>query len=224
MCCGLEDNITSLNQPQFLQTSDGDKYFKLKITNSNNEEELRGLEFYYKFYDYSIPLSSLELNFETKDELVASNFKRLSSSTDSLNNFNKPLIPVFTTDYDLDGQNYNFDYRGGEYIFTIDFSDMDDPYIYISPIDSEYGLTFDHFSIYREVVYTSGVNENECKPFNDMKNDDSDFSHITQLLNNNDEIYIVLYALTFGRYNVFTPIYSKAVCLEYIKLSFTEDS
>ena len=57
-----------------------------------------------------------------------------------------------------------------------------------------------------------------------MLNNDPDLSNISAVLDDGDDLYIVLYALSFGRQNTFTQIYSKAVCLQYITINYTEDN
>lgn len=217
LSCGLEENITSLTPPQFFRTDDGDKYFQFIISVSNDETELRGLEIYYKFYSDD---TNLELNLETKDELVAADFKRLSSSTDSLNNYDKPLIPIF---YYEGGTEY--DYRGKESLITVDFSvfyyNRLDPIIKAEPQEA-FALEFTDFIVRRESTYTSGSYTGDCKPFNDMSVEDSDLDHISVTLNDGYDLNIVLYVLCFGRYDISTPIYSKAVCLQYLTIKYTE--
>ena len=219
--CGLEDNISSINPPEYSLTSDGDSYFEIRITADNDEDYFRGIEFYYKFYGKDTSPSSLDINLDTHDDLVAANFKRLSSSTDSINNYEKPLVFVLYED------------RGYESTITVDFSDMDDPYIYaepnpansINPVDLRpFGLDIlqaDPLEIYRESTYTEGINYPQCKPFNDMDKDDSDLAHISQDFGSYPELKILMYAISYGKYDLTTKLYSKAVCLQYINIDFT---
>ena len=223
--CGLEDNIDSINPPHYSLTNIGEQYFQIKITDDNDEDYFRGIEFYYKFYSKDTSPSLLEINLDTHDDLVAANFKRLSSSTDSINNYEKPLVPV------------QYEDRGYESTITVDFSDFDTnnhPYIYAVPdsgntIDlfdgKPYGLDIDQsdlLEIYRETTYSYGdINYPYCKPFNDMNKDDSDLSHITQDFATEKELKILLYAISYGKYDLTTKLYSKAVCLQYINIDFT---
>lgn len=222
--CGLEDNIDSINPPEYSLTSDGSKIFEIKITEDNNEDYFRGIEFYYKFYGKDTEPSSSDINLDTYDELITANFKRISKSSDSFNNYVKPLVPVPEED------------RGYESKITIDFSEFDTnnhPYIYAEPdsgntIDLEdgkpYGLEIDKLDpldIYREVTYPSGdINSPYCKPFNDMLTTDDDLSHIDQDFSD-PELKILLYAISYGKYDLTTKLYSKAVCLLYINIDFT---
>ncbi len=208
--CGLEENIPYLNPPYFLLRSPGSQYFQIKIKDDNDEEYFRGVEFYYKFYHETD--TNLEINLDTHDDLTAANFKRLSSSTDSINNYSKPLVFVPLAD------------RGFESEITLDFSDIDDPYLYADPAGVP-GLDIPiipHFELYRESTYIGGPNNNKCKPFNDMLTTDSDLSDITQTLSYGDTLTLLLYAISYGKYDLTTKLYSKAVYLQYITILYTE--
>ena len=222
--CGLEDNIASINPPEYSLTNDVYSYFKIKITADNDEDYFRGIEFYYKFYGKDTSPSSLDINLDTHDDLVAANFKRLSSSTDSINNYEKPLVPV------------QYEDRGYESTITVDFSDFDTnnhPYIYAVPdsgntIDlfdgKPYGLDIDQsdlLEIYRETTYTEGIKYPQCKPFNDMDKYDTDLAHISQDFGSYPKFKILMYAISYGKYDLTTKLYSKAVWLQYITIDFT---
>ena len=201
--CGLE-YILTLNPPDYVETSIANSYFKIRITDSNSENEFRGIELYYRIYGYSD--SNLPISFQDYDELITNGFRRLSSISDTVDGVSKPLLKV------------PVESRGKESIITIDFEEVSigkvsngNVFISASPQESgAYDLSI--FPTRRGVTDTDG----SYKKWDDFKASDPDIS--SQNFSIDQRAKLLLYALSFGKEDISTVAYSKAVCLFNIEI------
>ena len=145
--CGLEFVLT-LNPPEYYWTSDalGNKFFKVRITDANDEQEFRGLEFYYKLYYPAGPVSVPDsaINIRNFDDLLANGFKRLSSSDDREGSVSRPLLKVPL------GEPAD-PIRGKQSLITLDFADMDNVEASANPEESG-AFTLADFELRRGVL------------------------------------------------------------------------
>ena len=203
MSCGLEYNL-ALNPPEYVGTSIVDSTFTLRITDANSESEFRGLELYYKFYSRND--TELEINYSSHEQLGANGFRRINSDSDKPGNISLPLLKVPP------------EHRGFESTIDIDFSDLGDAGINAQGSSAD-SLDLSNMPIRRGIVsddQTSFRRFNEYEPYYD----DGDLLSVDQDFEGNDEIKLLMYAVSFGRQqDSLSPAYSKAICLFFIEIS-----
>ncbi len=217
--CGIED-IPVLNPPQFFDANDSFDYFAIRITESNDEGNLPedkadflGVEVYYKFYGYG-SLGSIQSGLATHSEVVNAGFRRLASTADRESLVEYPLIKVPEAD------------RGERATITLDFSPLQQyptpgqPFLFAVPDTT--GLTIADTEFRRGVVYP--VDDTFKKFYSDDDDGflpaDADISTLGLAANTDHEVYIALYALSYGIDNQrFTTLYSRAVFLTSIQVT-----
>ena len=203
--CGLEFVLT-LNPPEYVWTSVIDEFFSVRITDANDEQEFRGLEFYYKLY-YPVGAGSVPdsaINIRNFDDLLANGFKRLSSAGDSEGSVSRPLLKVPLVD------------RGSEHVITLNFADLEDVKGSVIPKFSEDDPVTE-FQLRRGVVDSA---TREYKRFDDFASDDSDVSSIefTGTGPGPEKVNLLIYALSFGKKDLSTNVYSRSVYLLRIEI------
>jgi len=216
--CGLEVVVT-LAPPEYVETSDINDFFKVRITDANgdpeSEPEFRGLEFFYKFYypagPGSVPDSAI--NIRSFDDLLANGFKRLSSDDDNEGSVSRPLILI------------PIDKRGKQSTITLDFVDMDDVEVFATddepkPPGGGFELTTEaEFIDLRRGVVDSQTRE--YKAFNDFELTDADVSSLG-LPGFPAEVNLLIYALSFGKKKLSTNVYSRSVYLLRIEIEIDD--
>jgi hypothetical protein len=175
-------------------TSSVDATFTIRINGTNNEQEFRGIEIFYKLYGSSE--LSLETNLSTPDELFGHGFRPLVALDDEPGRITKPLLTVPLAS------------RGLESSITIDFKDIDHPFVAAQPLEAG-GYDLSDFEMKRFVEDIFG----DFKEFSDMDPLDEDLSHISQDFFNDQDLQLLLYGLSYGKKDIATDAYSKAVCL-----------
>ena len=201
--CGLEFVLT-LAPPEYVWTSVIAEYFSLRITDANDEPEFRGLEFYYKFYypvSEAIPDSAI--NIRSFDDLLANGFKRLSSADDREGSVSRPLLKVPQGD------------RGLQSLITLDFDYMDDVEASATPEESG-AFTLTDFELRRGVLDSL----KEYKAFDDFALSDSDVSSLglSGTPPFSAEVNLLIYALSFGKEDLSTNVYSRSIYLLRIEI------
>ena len=201
MSCGLEHipvlyppeaefHGTSLTQARFRATADHDQLGFL------------GFELYYKFHPLGVGLEDLQ-NLDTISALTTAGFPRVHSSVDTRDVVTKPLIPIDLVD------------RGTEFVVVVDF--VDEPFVAID-------LPF-----YDEIPLRRGIYEAELaglaqyyKSFRDVEDPgDVDLRDVRVELEGGGyaRVTVVLYALSYGKADLFNPIYSEPVFLGEVEMS-----
>ena len=207
--CGLETVLT-LAPPEFVATSDASDYFRIRITCDNDEPEFRGVEFYYKLYDSGAVIPDADINHQKYEDVVSAGFTRIASSDDEPGDISKPLIKVPVSS------------RGKESEITVALADIDDVKAIGVPKESgayeEAGLP-----LRRTVIDGEG----NYKAFNDFDEGDADISGLgldQSELETGADVKMVLYTLSYGKENLSTPAFSRAVYLENIEITITSQS
>lgn len=188
-----------------------EKIFQFGNTPENNTNYFQGFEVYYKFYGSDRESTALSddqnviNNTQTKEKLESLGYRRLYSVNDITA---VPLIPI-------SGENKNEDF----YI-NLDFSLMggtDKPYSLV-----EYLSTSFPFARYIKVD-----NSDEQKIVGFLPSDFSlsksysDFSK--DVVSEDTKLFsLVLYVMTYGKYDVIYDLYSKPVYLGRIQLEAKE--
>lgn len=208
--CGLEDDPV-LNPPSDPDVSDIYDYFAFRITENNGdaveEPEFRGVEVYYKFYS---SIAEVQSGLVTQSELVSAGFRRFASTDDRTTLIEYPLIPV------PDGD------RGKRATITLDFS----PLGLVTPtqplltaVPDAAGLTIPATEFRRGVGYSV---DNTFKKFYSEDADgfvknDGDIPGLTTA--GDHDVYIALYALCYGKKDLASTIYSRALFLSPIEVT-----
>ncbi len=207
VACGLEFVLT-LNPPEYVWTSVIDEYFSVRITDANDEQEFRGLEFYYKLYypvgPGSVPDSAI--NIRSFDDLLANGFKRLSSAGDSEGSVSRPLLKV------PPGEPAD-PIRGKQSLITLDFADMENVEASATPEESG-AFTLADFELRRGVLDSL---TKEYKKFSDFELTDGDVSSLP-LPGLPAEVNLLIYALSFGKEDLSKNVYSRSVYLLRIEI------
>ncbi len=212
--CGLE-NITYLSPPgnPTALASPTNNIFTINSTSKNDEAEFLGFELYYKFYatGFSIP------SVEDIDDLKSNGFKPVCSSTDTAAgtdvNHLKPLFEVPPVD------------RGTTFSITITFTNpQSNPSGEIQPLVKNKGADLS-MTIRRDIADNRGVaspTNNQGRPFIKVngsavaayESTDTDVSPVYS----SDIVSLVMYAMSFGRENITTDLYSPPVYLGFINI------
>jgi hypothetical protein len=209
--CGLEQIIV-LNPPDYYDVSDGLDYFKVRIDGDNDELlEFRGLEIYYRFYALADTPNVL---LGTQSELAAAGFRRLASIEDRLSFIEYPLVKVASGD------------RGKPSTITFDFSPLGLatpalPFLEAVPDVTGDGLTLAETEFRRGILATDNLHKrfyHETDSGLGFKGSDADIAHLG-LGPGDHEVLIALYALSYGKQDLTTTVYSRAVPLQYITVT-----
>jgi len=198
--CGIE-TIPNLNPPEVSTAPVG---LTFSSTVKNDEFYFKGFELYYKFFNKDDPKENDDSNLGgvTVDDLKSKyGFYRINSSTDTVNNPDKPLIPVHRGD------------RGTDFDVKVDFTPLNntespgEPYISSNVLSSDIKIRRDvHVTLYTTF-----------KRFSDLASGDSDVSDIA---NFDTSLYIdlMLYVASYG-FDINTgEIYSRCKYLGTITL------
>jgi hypothetical protein len=214
--CGLEEGIPVLSIPEYVGAYDIDRLFRFRITEDNGctdcektEPYFRGFEIYSRFFSDNIDIQSYN-NFTTVNELESNTFKRISYYIDSENcdiptRILKPLIYIPSEN------------RGYRSLVTLDFSDMSDVHIRAENEDTQ-GLS--SIRGQTELEIRRGIEDTDdpgyFKSFEDFKKTDLDVSGLASLLEN--RVYILIYVVSYGKFDLSETIYSETLCLGAFEL------
>jgi hypothetical protein len=201
LSCGLE-RVLTLEPPEYILTSDASDFFAVRVP-AVSHKYIIGVEFYYKFYPASVgSIPSEVTNIRNFDELLTNGFLRISRATDKLGSVEKPYIEIPVGD------------RGKEVDITLDFADIDNV---VANVEGAFTTDPDPFPLRRGVADSQG----EYKAFNDFETSDADISSLG-LSSLPADVNIILYALSFGREELDTIVYSRTVYLLRIKIEITK--
>ena len=208
--CGI-DSYPYLSPPKtssILKPLEGEATFQFKNNTENNANYFEGYELYYKFYssdpsdtEYDSDTSSINLT-TTKDKLLSLGYKRLYEYP---LNLSLPLIPV-----DQDEKNNNFD-------IYIDFSLLDEtvkPYPQAEYLDNSINLA--------RYISINNDDNSDFESFLPISFTEETYSDISSSLLNplpSSDIYLSLYVLSYGKYDIIYELYSKPVSLGKIRLN-----
>ena len=198
--CGIK-SYPYLSPPQdnsIAEPLEGDKLFKFFNYTGNNTNYFLGYEIYYKFYSTDIDSSQYEsetdiIELNPKEEkLISLGYKRLYNKIDV---FSKPLIPISV---DLAEQAVSIE---------IDFRFLTDT---IYPTISYAENTIEAA---RYVQKTDDVQDTVYNFNNEAIS--SEYSDISSTIFTEDTetLYLSLYVLSYGKYEVFNELFSDAAHL-----------
>ncbi len=210
--CGLE-NITYLSPPgNPTLASPTYTTFTINSTSKNDEAEFLGFELYYKFYTTSFSIPSVE----DVDDLKSYGFLPVCSSSDTASgtyvNHTQPLFEVPAVD------------RGKTFAITVTFTNPTT----VPGSDSQPALVYNGtpltFSIRRDFGDADyGSNSYlQGKPFvqriphvaDAYKATDSDVTSVYSA----SIVSLLMYAMSYGKENITTDLYSPPVYLGYINI------
>ncbi|MBN2443413.1 MAG: hypothetical protein JXJ04_18775 [Spirochaetales bacterium] len=225
LTCGI-DEIPVLSKPQKGNTSDTFNTFEFRITENNGcvegcyktEPDFLGFEIYYKFFSSDLDgqnAANSQSNKLTVNELESNSFRRISfyindNNCDKPTRIQKPLIPVPK------------DNRGKQSLITISFNAMESTgNIYIKAVAEETdGLSeirgVDELEIRRNIEDPEKLEF--FKSFEDFTTSDADVNGVGSL-ELEESLIILVYVLSYGKYNLSETIYSEALCLSWINVS-----
>jgi hypothetical protein len=202
--CGLPSPyfLEPPGYPKLGFASDSTPIFYVESTTANSEPEFRGFELYYKCYKDE---ASIEYGFGTgnqESDLKAAGFLPVCTASDlSPQGRSVPLIPIESDD------------RGSEFTITLNFNAPDTAaYEYTGPISTTVVST----GVRRYVFdVDSGTG---CKTFayDQFSPSDPDISAIHSQLSG--AVYIAMYALSYGKQDLATTIWSTPVYLGWAKI------
>ena len=205
--CGI-DSYPYLSPPSYSsirEPLEGESVFQFKNNTENNANYFEGFEIYYKFYssspsdsDYDSDTSSINLT-PTKEKLESLGYKRLYEYSSDLF---LPLIPV------------EQEYKNDDFTVIIDFSSLDEiikPYPKAEYLGNSINLA----------RYVS-VNNSDNLYFKSFRSESFQevYSDLDSSLFNAEypNIYLSLYVLSYGKYDIIYDLYSKPVSLGKIVL------
>ncbi|MBW8003941.1 MAG: hypothetical protein FVQ80_18420 [Planctomycetes bacterium] len=204
--CGLED-LLYLNPPENPVAHPGDKTFTFYKTLENSELEFRGFEIYYKFYTWD---QYPESNITDRTKFEGMGFKRLSSASDKKDNISRPLIFVPILDRTTK-----------DFTVTIEFESVPDHIITATasvpsqPIEVRRGVAYDaspyldYFKHFDQATHSA------------FESSDADVSpEVWTAIEGIDNIYLALYALSYGKKDLIEDVYSVPVYLGDIEVKF----
>jgi len=126
--------------------------------------------------------------------LTSKGFKRIASNSDRINNISKPLISLYS----------------GE--ITVDFDGLEDP-IHSEPVATVL------VELRRGIADKRIGFEDQYKPFTVFEEGDSDISSdIWNAISGDDDVTLVIYALSYGKRELIIDVYSIAVYLGEIDI------
>lgn len=195
--CGIE-YIVALDKPESIGTSYTDRTFKVYVEIQDYVSEFRGLELYYRFTDGDVSPESVH---DSRDGLVIDGFTRImSAAVDSPSFSSKPLaaVPIGRRDHRIE--------------VTIDFSDPTSAFL------TAYDATAsEDLPGYTDLeVRRSAIIGDTFKDFGDLDSADSDLQGLDPEDITNRNLYLVIYALSYGKQDIVIDAYSKPAYLEYI--------
>jgi hypothetical protein len=206
--CGLPSPfyLTPPATPTPLATPTGTPYFQVISTTANIEPEFRGFELYYKCYKTTG--DPIESDFGTssfESDLRRAGFLPVCSETDVFaSGRSAPLIyidPTPPTD------------RGEAFTITVDFnSPANAKYEYTGPKTG----TFFSVGVRRSV--SDGVGKFKTFDPTQFQSTDVDISRIFADAQLAGEFYIAMYAMSYGKQDLATTIWSSPVYLGYIHI------
>jgi len=215
--CGLEATV-SLNPPDYLLTDSLAAYFTIRIDEDNDEDELRGIEFYYRFYPDAVSVNG---GLATYSELVGSGFRRLASVTDTVNLIVRPLLLIDPPSK-----------KGLWSDIKVDFGPLSLP----TPAEPEMSATppppdetpdeYEGGLILSAFHFRRGVSDLDLT-FKSFLDDvyaatDQDIDNELGLVPGGPyEVYLALYALSFGKVDLTIDTYSRATFLLSVRLFIT---
>jgi len=201
--CGLPSPyfLEPPGYPKLGFASDSTPIFYVESTTVNNEPEFRGFELYYKCYKDE---ASIEDGFgpgNQESDLKAAGFLPVCTASDlSPQGRSVPLIPIDVDD------------RGSTFTITLNFNAPGTAqYKYNGPVSLE------NVSVGVRRFVFDGVNR--CKTFDyaSFLAPDADISKIYAELSGGP-IYIAMYALSYGKQDLATTIWSTPVYLGWAKI------
>jgi len=199
--CGIERPTPVLLVPIANSYSDISQNFEFQnqIEADNNKDILRGFELYYKFYN-SATDAAIDNNIQNYYSIITDQtlgFKRITKFEDN-DRIDKPLIPISSERKELISK------------FTIDFMTTNNVTISINTMES-----IETKTLFRGV---KDQDTNLYKSFENLLANDADLKSITDI---NNEIYISLYVMSYGIFELSREIYSEPVWLGNIQLAIS---
>jgi hypothetical protein len=222
--CGYEQ-IPALTSPTKGDTVAG-SYFQFNMVTENIDPDLStkflGFEIYYRFFSPSDPTLGNNQEYSTIEQLADNKFIRATfykskTECDTLSNQDLPLVKIpaiykglpSPSLFRVDFQPLNLASPEEPYIFTFTDPEVIDPqYTVLDATISRQKLT-----IRRGVADTD--NPSIYKAFNKASASDTDLKGITS----GSDVAIVLYAVSYGKYQLSTTIFSNTICLLSITIS-----
>jgi hypothetical protein len=231
--CGLEE-IPFLPPPVIDSSGGATRIIAIKTPNfsgANAEAQSRfhGIDIYYKFYKTTADIPPAEANINRQSSLSTYyNYNRLVTDNDELGNINVPLIEVAPADRDeqqLILLNFNL---------FIDFNDLDIEDEFPAEAHAEgfknlvlrRGATY--YTTEEDTVVSSDGNRETTgnslrfKRFSDMSKDAPDLQRLNLEEGFIGEIVIAFYAVSYGKDDYLTTIYSVPVYLGTVSIPFTK--
>jgi hypothetical protein len=214
--CGIEF-IPILPQPIFIGTSIAagtlQSYTDARHDVGGIGEILRGQEFYYKFYRIDAePETGIESVFELEDKGY---YRIMSGVNDTPSFVELPLVRIPNTPSTP---------RNDVVEVTLDFGDIDNPVVIAYDSENDPPWWPDFLPNYEDTSphpIRRGVYDilDEFKGFSDLAVGDADLLHLAEedILNPQNNLKLVVYALTFGKEDIATPIYSKPLYMLYVE-------
>ena len=214
--CGLEDIVT-LSPPDPLPAETLDEQYRFTLDGDNNEPEFRGVELYYRLYNTGAGGAPVGAGLLDQDQLGPRGFRRLTKEGDTEVAGARPLIfvPVGPAAPD--------DIRGGKttVVLSLDTdttagAPANDTRITATRTDATGGLDTDVFGSYPELapllqpirrgvaVTPGGV----FRTFDDFWVGDADVSAFAPTAESYDDIEMEVYALSYGKVDIATTVYS----------------
>jgi hypothetical protein len=179
-------------------------YFEVISTTANSEPEFRGFELYYKCYRIGELIQSSFGETSRESDLLSAQFRPVCSQSDpSPSARGVPLIPIDIPD------------RGKSFTITVDFN---------SPLEATYKYTGPGTSNSVSVGVLRYVSDGAgaCKTFDSIEflATDIDISRIfaEAQAQSDPEFYIAMYAMSYGKQDLATTIWSSPVYLGYIRI------
>lgn len=211
--CGLE-SIAALRPPGFVESSDIDNWFVIQLDGSYDPFVFRGVEYYYRIYTKEA--TSLASDLETHSEVISNGFKRLNSPIDTTTQLERPLLPIgsgtvtltILGDLFVSGSNTYHAYITG-------------PAAPINTILQARGLPENGaLEVRRGVADTNG----KFKAWDDFVLGDDDIDGVVTGTGDDQEVQLALYAFNYGKEDIATRVYSRAVYLGNIFVDIDVES
>ncbi len=196
LSCGI-DSYPYLSPPESSSIREpltGETSFIFSNNTENNANYFEGFELYYKFYStdpgdtqFSTDQSSVEIT-STREKLETVGYKRLYEYP---LNLEKPLIPIGTED------------KNSEFQITVDFSGLDETKPYPEVLYLSNSL---QISRYVQVIGADSFYLVSFRPddFSQVYTDISSSSYSVDY----PFVYLSLYVLTYGTYDIIYDLYS----------------
>jgi hypothetical protein len=236
--CGIEQFVPQLNPPSNPGEYGGE--FEFTKTIYNSETEFIGFDLYYRMYG-SGDIPDLSDISEFAD-LGANGFRRIHASSDRKGQIQLPLIPIdindrkdtpppsptsndtFTLTVDFKGVDPTLELVDPYPKIVDDGDDIDDKGLIDSPDDDPLKLPdpppiLIEITGIRRDVYDSS--DDSYKRFSEFSEGDPDITNaIWSAIAIDDDVIIVLYAVSYGYDFTVGPLYSKPVKLGELERTF----